>query len=320
MDLAAAALVNLRVKSLNRPWYNSVLAAARRWSIGFGALAGLVLLVVAAFLRPATWVPDLSLAAGASLVAAAAFVFLALPKDEFVERLGDLGLENVFLNRDKEFGDNDWLDFVKGAKHHYRVLGTGNHGYINSTASAEKFGPAFRDAIERRRVEVELLWLNPESELAARRENEERRGTRSDAIEAMEWFFNLRQSLNDAGKQRLALLEYEQTPACGIVWADDRIVVTQYLPGRANLFEPGLVLHKTEVTEPRMRRVVTLRRPDQAEQLADVYISAYREIQVSAKPITTERIDALKRARAGFANAPSESVLRSEARKEEQTS
>jgi hypothetical protein len=301
-------------------WYNTLLTATRRWSIAFGALTGLTLLIIAAFLRPSTWVPDLTLTVGGSLVAIAFFAYIALPKDEFVERLWDQGVLNTFNNRSEDISDEQWFNLVKGAHRHYRVLGAGNHGYINSDKSREQFDWAFREAIEKNHADVEILWLNPQTDVAKRREEEEDVSVRYDACESMVWFYDLRQSLKVSDRHRLRLFEYERTPACGIVWADDRMVVTQYLPARANLFAPGLFLRKTEAARVRLRKRVDITPAPASRQLADVYVSAYNEVKGTAKEVDAKRVGELKVAMANFPHLRSEAVRRSEAQAKDKTS
>ncbi len=253
----------------------------------------------------------MTLTIGGALIAAAVLAYFALPKDEFVERLWDLGIINLFMRRAKDIADDDWVQFVTTARHHYRVLGAGNHGYLSSEPTAEKFHSAFQYAIANHHIDVEILWLNPQTQLAERREAEERRDTRFDSVEAIDWFYALAESLG-ADKPHLRLFEYESTPSCGIVWADDRLIVTQYLPAQADLFAPGLILRKTESVPRRLRKLVHLAPGREREQMADVYISAYKQVRSHAKEITKDRLTELKQASEAFPHHRSEAVLRKE--------
>lgn len=301
---------------MNNSLYNRLLQTTRRWGIAIGGITGVLLIVLGAIFSSSTWAGSLALAVGGALIAAAALAYLALPRDEFVERMWDLGLVNAFLNRAKDTTDEDWVRLVRKTRHYYKVLGAGNHGYLHSDKSQDEFRQAFTDVIVNHKVQVEFLWLNPQSPLALRRETEENRSLRYDAVEAMEWFHNFRESLPPAHRTQLGLLEYEATPSCGIVWADDRLIVTQYLPAEADVFAPGLILRKTESPPRRLRRLFHMAPGDDDPQIADMYMAAYREVRTRATSINATRLEELRAASKEFPHVRSESVLRSQAREQ----
>lgn len=301
---------------MNNSLYNRLLQTTRRWGIAIGGIAGVLLIVLGTILSPSTWAVSIVLTVGGALIAAAALAYLALPRDEFVERMWDLGLVNAFINRAKDTTDDDWVRLVRKTRHYYKVLGAGNHGYLHSDKSQDEFRQAFTDVIVNHQVQVEILWLNPQSPLALRREREENRSLRYDAVDAMEWFFNFQQALPTANRTQLGLFEYEATPACGIVWADDRLIVTQYLPAEADVFAPGLILRKTESPPRRLRRLFHMA-PDEGDpQIADMYMAAYREVRAHATAIDAKRLEDLRAASKDFPHVRSESVLRSQAREQ----
>jgi hypothetical protein len=290
-----------------------LVSTLRRWGLAIALSLGLGLILIAGLTT--AYLSALLLAVGGGILAAAVLALLALPKDEFVERLWDLGVVNVFLSRAKEIPDSDWIDLIRDARHHYRAVGSAHHGYIWTEDKRKEFGEAFQAAIINWLVQVDVLWLNPESRLAVQREAEEQRDTRHDAVEAMEFFARLRDGLPENARSRLSLLEYERTPSCGIVWSDDRVIVTHYLPARADLFAPGLILRQTETIPRRLRKLVRLKTPKR-EQLADKYTGIYSELRSVATEITPARLAHLAELKDGFRRVASEADLRRDANKE----
>jgi len=202
---------------------------------------------------------------GTALVASAIVAFLAIEQDRveppdklLAAAVRKLGLESGFKNRNY-LGDQFWLDLLTSAREHYRVLGV-----------------AFVAAISGHGVEVELLFLKPDSDYAKKREQQEQRSTRADIADAICWFWSLKQSLEDKRQRLLELYEYDETPTSGITWSDNRMIVTLYLARRLNLAAPGIVL----------------KGPD--GELWTRYRSNFTEVKRKATVLSQERIDDLK--------------------------
>jgi len=288
-----------------------LVAAARRYSIGLAALIGVVLVVVAAAIKPTSFVGALCISVGGALIAASVFAFFALGKDEFIERLWDLGVADVFKNRKKDLPDDFWVKLITDARHHYRAVGPAHHGYIGDAPSRRKFTEAFRQAVIDHRVEVEFLWLDPLSDLAAVKEAEEApRTTRHDAVESMEFFWAFREGLEDALKEKVSLRTFKKYPTCGIVWSDGQVLITNYMPFTPDLFSPGLLLHKRQLRFRRLRGFVHVPTRSTEEQLVDVYTGLYEGLKATGNAISRERLDEFIEAKKGFPHTPSEADLR----------
>lgn len=231
------------------------------------------------------------LAIGGAVLAAAILAYLALPTEEIAQYLWDRGLSDVFLNRRNDLPTEFWLGLINKSRHHFKTLGPAHHGYLSDHDTREAFNAAFRNAINRG-VEIELLWLKPESDEAKIRESEEGRDTRWDAVDAMEFFSGFKAQVAAKPTGRLTMWEYVATPSCGIVWADNQVVVTHYLSPKPNLFAPGLILRQTEPQPKGPRKLLNQVLP-RTKQLPDIYTGMYNEIREKATEITAERLAAL---------------------------
>ncbi len=229
-----------------------------------------------------------------SLIAAVIVAAFALEREAFAQALLDLGVERVFRDRKREFEDSFWTDLVLGSRSHYRVLGTANHGYWHDEQARQDTTRTLTDAIVKRSVDVEFLFLRPDGDLCARRGREEQRDTERDTLVSIDRFWTLREGLPETHRQRLVLREYDLTPSCGITWVDDTLLVTHYLAGRNNLGSPGLLLRSGRSS------VDTLFRPvggeDIGAPLTDVYIRNFKEIASGEKStvLTAERVSVLR--------------------------
>jgi hypothetical protein len=266
----------------------------RRRSLAIAIAGGIALMLGGAGLGVGTLLGAVMLSIGGSLFGAAAYSWLVQPKDDLLESFHQHGVLRVFSSRAEELTNSEWEQLVEGVSLHYRALGGAHHGYMSTAPRWEKFRSLFRAAVADRRVSVDLLWLKPDCALAIMRENEEGRSTRDDAIDSIQRFFELWQSLPDDARGRFGLYEYEKTPSCSVVWADETVWVTQYLPARADVFGPGLMLE-----QPRSRR----RRRGLPQGAADthrdvtplvsIYTEIFQEVKSTASKITAERVEQL---------------------------
>ncbi len=139
-----------------------------------------------------------------------------------------------------------------------------------------------------RGVKIEILYLNPDGDLVKHRSSEEGRNTKKDVIESIQFFSDVKKELG-AHKDNIKLFEYDLTPSCGIVWADDYLVVTHYMPARANVLAPAMVLRESNLsrwlsTWPWMGRRATLTK---------VYTGMYEQVRGKATELSDERIAGL---------------------------
>jgi hypothetical protein len=200
-----------------------------------------------------------------------------------------LGVRRLFLDRNQEMSNEHWSALMRSATQHYRVIGVANHGYVrpgNVAASKE----AFRTILERK-VPVEIIWLNPASDLMRRREAEEQRTTGRDAIDAILWFWDFRANLKPALQKRLTLMCYDALPTCGITWVDDFFIVTHYLAYENDKTCPGLFL----TLDSGARRALRTLAIDDFPQIAERYKTTYSEIAAKAKKIDEQDLAKFKK-------------------------
>lgn len=260
-----------------------------RLSLYLCCLGGVLMLVVAAVLKPASVPALVLLGVGSSLIASATFVFITASREGPAEILIDQGIDRIFDNRQQAFDDGDWESLIGAAKTWYRVVGVANHGYVR-TSTAPITERAFRAALGRG-VRVEILWLDPTKDIAKLREVEEgNRGTRSDAIRSIRWFHKFKEGLPPELAERISLRYYSALPTNGLTWVDDAMIITHYLPDEQNRTCPGLVIHEDNAF---LQTVTTLRLQRLERQLATKYIAAYRALEGKSMGIDAAYMEAL---------------------------
>jgi len=165
----------------------------------------------------------------------------------------------------------------------------GDHGYLRNPIIRGETEKAIVEAVNRK-VELEILWLNPESDLARfREESEGERGLRDDTVESIKFLWGLREGLQSPAKERLRLAEHNAMPTCGITWSDDVMIVTHYLARELNLESPGLVLGPSMSLADRV--VERARRSGSAHPpVTEVYTANFRQIASSSTDLTAERV------------------------------
>jgi hypothetical protein len=252
----------------------------------------LVAIVFAAFLGPTSRGGAVILALSASVLASLAVAVIALERNEFADGLYGLGIEQIFKNRQQDLPEELWTSLCRNARRHFRVLGMASHGYLNSEPAQEQTRAAIAAALDRKKVTVEMLWLDPTHQLAELREQEENsRGLRRDTCDSIVFFWKLREELDDEKASRIALREYRSLPTCGITWADDYLVVTHYLSGELNLTAPGLVLQANPGLGRRLLARIAKQEAN-APGLSSAYMNNYREIRSDrwSYPVDAQRV------------------------------
>jgi hypothetical protein len=273
--------------------------------IGVGRAGGVVLVSVAT-----------------SLLASVFVSAVALERQDFAQLVLDLGVQRIFHDRRAALTGRFWPTLIQSTESFYGVLGTANHGYLTTVAVQDETKAAFRAAFKKKGFTAEILWLDPENDLAVHREDEEaRRGTRIDTINSIMFFVELRRELG-LPPDRFRLRTYTAMPTCGITWADDRLVVAHYLTGRLNLQSPGLLLDANSGAGSKLRRAL-LGGGVTDPALVEVYRSNYREVtERHATDLSDEKLESLRRLKERLsqdpaAAKPSEAQLREELVKEE---
>jgi hypothetical protein len=243
---------------------------------------GITCLVVASQLSARSVPHGLVFGIGTSLLASALFLLLTGSRDNFANHLRHMGVEFMFENRDAAFQTQDWTNLILSARHHYRVLGVANHGYMREGNAAETRAALQTAAV--RGVKIEILWLDPTDARAVQREvEEEQRGTRRDAIASLKWFWALKESLPLEARKNLTLRIYAAIPTCGITWVDKYLIVAYYLPSSVNRFSPGMVLRKDNLL---LRGLLTMSVRGLGEpQIAARYIGTYEALSSASTTI-----------------------------------
>lgn len=277
----------------------------RRLRASIAALVGLVIIcLITVWPRAGTRPYALAFAIGTSLLTSALFALLAVSRDSFAHAITAFGITRVFLDRKADFTNQDWTGFISGTRRHYRVLGVANHGYIRP--ENEEDSRLALDAAVERGVDIEVLWLDPLSDIAAAREREEgSRETRRDAISSIEWFWT-RRNRSEKSKKHLRLYTYKALPTSGITWKDNYLIITHYLVGSLNQNAPGLVL----VEDGRfMRAALTLERTSDDRQLSEQYIANYKRLKDIATEIDETMVEKYIRERTELPQKKSEAEL-----------
>lgn len=250
------------------------------------------------------------------ILASAIVAAVALEREDFAQAISDLGVQSLFKDRKSEFEDSYWLDLLRSANTSFRVLGVANHGYLNDAQAADETRREFLQAV-RHRKSIEILWLKPDANPAAdMREQEEQRSTRKDTVEAILFFWSIREGLEEGERQLLTLKEYTALPTCGITWADNQLIVTHYLSGRLNLRAPGVVLGSSLLRYDRFVKALGLSQ-DTSPPLARVYARNYHEVSGKAQAITSSRVDELRQFMMTLPQLPSEADLRTGQQRED---
>lgn len=254
-----------------------------------------------------------------SVLAAVGLALTAVEREEFAQRILDLGVQGIFDDRLKDLDEKLWTELLSETKREFRVLGMANHGYLSSSETRKETEDALRAALDRKKAEVEFLWLDPEHQLAALREEEEgKRGLRRDTCASIIFFWEIREKLNDEQKNRFSLRSYKAVPTCGLSWADDYMVVTHYLAGQLNLRAPGVVLRGSI---PRYERLFARFRKNEASRpsLAKRYTDNYQEIAGDewSRPIDAVRVEQLRGLLKTLDETPGQKQSEAELRRED---
>jgi hypothetical protein len=208
-----------------------------RRNYGYGPLIGLVSLICGFTAgyhgHPYTLIFFVGI--GNSLIAGSIAAFLSPVHDEMYQKFLALGIRDIWSSR-KAVPDGHWCKWLEGTSKCCTLLGVAHGDWRRD----DKFEPALRRCLDRKDVEVHILFLDPNSNLAKVRADEEQRDTAaiirtSIKIVWSEVRFRLRPEL----KERLHLYVYDSTPSSGASWFDDFMIVTHYLAGYPNKTSPA---------------------------------------------------------------------------------
>jgi hypothetical protein len=298
---------------LPSPSLTAGLFALRRQTLVVAASLAACLLVAGWFAGTDTRPGVIMLGIATSVLAAVGLAWAAIDREQFAQRILDLGVQRIFHDRLTGLESTTWTDLLGDSKREFKVLGMANHGYLSTDGARAETEEALKKALDRKKVEVEFLWLNPENDLAIAREKEEGRALRRDICNSIIFFWELAEKLEEDQRPRFSMREYSTVPTCGLTWADDYMVVTHYLAGELNLRAPGVVLRNSV---PKYERLFARFRGGKEPKpgLAKTYSENYREIAADrwSKPIDADRVGELRQLRDELERVPgeSEAVLR----------
>lgn len=277
------------------------------YAIRLAGVTGMVFTLLGAYLGLTNLLGTAFLGVGTSIIGSTVFAHLALSQDDLLENMRDLGVEKILESRLRYCRDDFWADLVGGAREHYRVLGVANHGFLNTESAKKCFESRFKAALARNpRFSIEILWLDPRSSLARRRQEEEKRNTRLDTLESIEWFNGMKSAAATSENGRIQLRLYEETPTCGITWRDDSVVVTHYQARALNMDAPVSMLRTTTAKWWGPHPATAAAAP-----LAKTYTDNYLEILAKSTLIDDNLLEVLRGERPNYdPGPPGEATLR----------
>jgi hypothetical protein len=208
-----------------------------RRNYGYGPLIGLVSLFVGFTAgyhgHPYTLVFFVGI--GNSLIAGSIAAFLSPVHDEMYQKFLALGIRDMWPSR-KAVPDEHWCKWLKETSKSCTLLGVAHSEWRKD----DKFESALKSCLDRKGVEVHILFLDPNSVLAQARANEEQRNTPDTIKTSIKIIWNdVRAGLRPDVRVRLHLYVYDSTPSSGASWFDDFMIVTHYLAGYTNRTSPA---------------------------------------------------------------------------------
>ena len=208
-----------------------------RRNYGYSPLIGLLLAIggiAAGYYGHPYWL-TLFVGVGTSLIAAGVVTFLSPASDEMYQRFLALGIRDMWPSR-RDVPNDNWCRWLRGTSKSCTLLGVAHGEWRND----ERFEPALQECLARNAVEVRILFLDPNSNLAKSRANEEQRDTPATIKTSIRIIWNeIRPRLHPELQDRLHLYVYDSTPSSGATWVDDFMIVTHYLAGCPNRTSPA---------------------------------------------------------------------------------
>lgn len=223
---------------------------------------------------------------GASLIATSIAAWLALRGSRFVEHIIAVGVISVFLERDKDIPATQWTELIRQAKRQCNILGIALHGW----AEDEYTEPAIRECVARE-VPIKILFLNPDSNAAMIRQQEEsaKRDTVHEIKHAITRFWEMKENLPPEQQNFLNLCIYDNTPSCSIIWTDKQMVVTNYVVSVPNVRSPGVII--SDVSKS-IGLFVKLKKDKRC--LFDVYRDNFNTVLRASQELTRELVEKYK--------------------------
>lgn len=232
-----------------------------------GIIAVLVGLLFAIWPKPHPNIATALISVGASLIAASMTTILSPVTEEVYQRFLKMGVTEVHASR-KDIDPHRWCEWLASASEKSMLVGIAHHEWARDT----EFEPTVMDRV-RHKVKIEVYFLNPNSEIAVMRSEED---TGRDLIntirKSIEVMWKIRNKLDAGVRDNLKLYVYSATPV-GTTWVDNLIVASHYLAAFQNLTSPALIL-----------------RPVSSKDMYSVYAANARSIAGHATELTDQII------------------------------
>lgn len=232
-----------------------------------GIIIVLVGLLFAIWPNPHPNIATVLISVGASLIAASMTTMLSPVTEEVYQRFLKMGVTEVYASR-KDIDPHRWCELLASASEKSMLVGIAHHEWARDT----EFEPTIMERV-RHKVRVEVYFLNPNSEIAMMRSEED---TGRDLIntikKSIEVMWKIRNKLEGEARENFKLYVYSATPV-GTTWVDNQIVASHYLAAFQNLTSPALTL-----------------RPVSAKDMYSVYAANAKAIAGHATQLTDEII------------------------------
>jgi hypothetical protein len=232
-----------------------------------GIIFVLVGLLFAIWPKPHPNIATVLISVGASLIAASMTTILSPVTEEVYQRFLKMGVTEVYASR-KDIDPHRWCELLASASEKSMLVGIAHHEWARDT----EFEPTIMDRV-RHKVKIEIYFLDPNCEIAAKRSEEDTGRDLVNTIKkSIEVMWKIRNKLEGGVRENFKLYVYSATPV-GTTWVDNVIVASHYLAAFQNLTSPALTL-----------------RPVSPKDMYSVYAANARAIAEHATELTDEII------------------------------
>jgi hypothetical protein len=236
-------------------------------TFSIGIIIVLVGLLFAIWPKPHPNIATVLISVGASLIAASMTTILSPVTEEVYQRFLKMGVAEVYASR-KDIDPHRWCELLASASEKSMLVGIAHHEWARDT----EFEPTVMDRV-RHNVKIEVYFLNPNSEIAVKRSEEDTGRDLVNTIKkSIEVMWRIRNKLEGGVRENFKLFVYSATPV-GTTWVDNMIIASHYLAAFQNLTSPALTL-----------------RPVSPKDMYSVYAANARAIAGHATELTEQTI------------------------------
>jgi Domain of unknown function (DUF5919) len=182
---------------------------------------------------------SISVGIGSSILAAVIVAYLSPASESGYRKFVSFGIVDMWSSRKAL---SDWVQWMETASEHCVLFGIAHGGWCDDG----RFESALKERV-RRGVSFRILFLDPNSEAANIRAQEEKRDTRKKIRESIEKMWKIRESISPGQKEQVRIFVYDATASCGLTWIDQQMLVTHYLAGLPDETSPALLLIRPAV-------------------------------------------------------------------------